>query len=424
MRFTRAVFALVCAVIMTGCGSGGLLNLNPQPDGNIVVTDATSGAVLQTTSASPFLVSGGGFSIGLTESHFSGPFNVSVSKWTAPFNISCFVPHYVDQTDKTNVVKFSADNASPVTAPTQPSPCNPFYGTNGTLQTDAETATINDGRGHSIKFYYQIASASSNPTTPSRISLSWSGPSPAGQACGAYILNVGAVDSTGKAIVTTSANPITLSTTGGNYMGFSTATSTGSVTCPQNAGGSPGGTPTLQLLATPAQVLVYFNGYNASAVTTITATSVGTSPATLVIGNSTSNTVASIKLAWNGQAPSVGNCGAFILNVEAFDPSGTQIISSTYSNPITVSTNNAYWSGFSTVVAGISPAPPPTNLVCIPPPPTPPAVGSATLAVPNTATPTVVYYDGISGYGALAGNTTITATAVGVPSTSDGSITF
>jgi hypothetical protein len=79
MRFTRAVAAFICAATMTGCGSGGLLNLNPQPDGNILITNTTSGATLQTTLAQPFVVTGGGFSIGIAEDHFSGPYKVTVS---------------------------------------------------------------------------------------------------------------------------------------------------------------------------------------------------------------------------------------------------------------------------------------------------------------------------------------------------------
>jgi len=549
--------ALICAVSMAGCGSGGLLNLNPQPNGNIVITNATTGATLQTTLAKPFLVPGGAFSIGITEDHFSGPYTISISTWTAPFSMSCFVPHYIDQTDKTNVVSFTADNASPVTAPTQPSPCNPFVGTNGATQTDEETAQITDGKGHTATFYYQIAGATpgsvSTPTAAAKLAVSWSGPSPTAAACGAYVLNVSAVSAKGTAVPTSAANAITLSTTGGGYMGFSTATSgaagftctgsppvgspggtaslqltssptqvlvyfngfnaaasttitassvglppvilaittttsttpatnlavswsgpspTGSecgayvlnvgavnasgTTVPTTAAnpitlsttgggymgfadatagagftctgtppvGSPGGTATFSLSASPAQVLVYFNGFNAAASTTITANSVGVPPVTLAIANAATTMVASIKLAWNGQVPTPANCGAFILNVQAFDASGKQIVSSLYGNPITVSTNSAIWSGFSTVVAGISPAPAPAALTCgdlTTTPVTLPTVGTPTLAVPDTATPTVVYYAGPFSGGA---RTTITATAPGVPALGDGTISF
>jgi hypothetical protein len=149
MRFIRAVAALLCAAGMTGCGAGGLLNLNPQPDGNIVITNATTGETLQTTQANPLVVTGGGFSIGIAENHFNGPYKLTVTNWTAGFSVPCFVPHYVDQTNKTNVVKFSADNAAPVASPTQPNPC---------VAGDEETATIIDGHGHTVLFFYQIPS--------------------------------------------------------------------------------------------------------------------------------------------------------------------------------------------------------------------------------------------------------------------------
>jgi hypothetical protein len=45
-----------------------------------------------------------------------------------------------------------------------------------------------------------------------------------------------------------------------------------------------------------------------------------------------------------------------------------------------------------------------------------PSVGTASLSVPNTATPTVVYYDGP--YDVSGAPTTITASAQGVPVTS------
>ncbi len=554
MRFVRFIVTTLAAFIFASCGSGGVFNLNPQPDGNIVLTNATTGATLQTTLANPFIVTGGAFSIGITEDHFSGPYTVAVTAWTAPFNISCFVSHYIDQTDKTNVVKFAADNAAPVTAPTQPSPCNPFAGLNGTTQTDEETAQINDGKGHTVSFYYKVAGVapSGGSTVATGLAVSWSGPNPSGSACGAYVLNVGAVNASGTAVSTTSANPITLSTTGGGYMGFSAASaaSAASFACPLSTGtGSPGGTPTLQLTATPAQALVYFNGFSsapsttitassvglppvtltvansapspsssatnlalswsgpspagaacgayilnvealnasgaavptttlnpitlsttggaymgfsaassasagftcpqttgspggtatlnltsspaqvlvyfnglsangsgAAASTTITASSVGLSPAVDTISNAQSTTIASIKLVWNGASPTSANCGAFSLNVEAFDVNGAQIVSSSYTNPVTLSTNSASWSGFSTVFTGISPAPAPSGLVCSSATTPTPSVGTASLSVPNTATPTVVYYDGP--YDVSGAPTTITASAQGVPVTS------
>lgn len=155
MRLTLAALTIASTAFLAACGANGVLGLNPKPNGSIVLTDATSGAAITTTSANPLLVTSGGFSIGISEDYFSGPYTVNVLSWTAPFNIPCFAPHYVNQSDKTNVVKFTADNASPITNLSQPSPCNPFY-VGGVLQYDEETAQIADNDGHVINFYYKL----------------------------------------------------------------------------------------------------------------------------------------------------------------------------------------------------------------------------------------------------------------------------
>jgi hypothetical protein len=570
MRFTRFIVTIVGTLLFTSCGAGGVFNLNPQPSGDIVLTNPVSGAALQTTLANPFIVPAGAFSVGITENNFSGPYNVSVSAWTAAFNVSCYVPHLIDGTDKTNVVKFSADNAAPVTAPTQPSRCNSWITSTGATQTDEETAQFNDGKGHSTTLYYKMTGAIAAPsgpttaTTPAslvlswtgpkpsatacgayvlnvtalnaagtaiqtsaanpitlsttgggymgfssassataatfacpgttgspggtptlqltaspgqvlvyfnglsaaatttitassvglpsvtlpissaqattsatQVSLSWSGPSPTGDECGAYVLNVAAANSAGTVVPTTPTNPITLTTTGGGYMGFSTSTSAAGFTCPQSTGtppvGSPGGTASLQLTSSPAQVLVYFNGFNAAATTTISGSSVGLATSTpLSIANKQSYAVSSIHLSWSGVAPggipAPSDCGAFVLNVTALNSSGTPITSSQYGNPITLSENNSNAVGFSTVFAGISPAPSAGQFYCgtvgvesggvIIVAPVAPSLGYPTLAVPDTATPSVVYYDGAFS----SAPTTITATAAGVSGAQGGFI--
>jgi hypothetical protein len=155
MRFIRVGTGIFCLVLLTACGTNGILGLNPKPDGDIVITNSANGALLQTTAAKPYVVSGGAFSLGITENYFTGPYLVTVIAWTAPFNIPCFVPHYVDQNAKTNVVDFTADNAAPVTAPTQASPCNSFV-VNGVTQLDQETVRISDNDGHVVNFYYKV----------------------------------------------------------------------------------------------------------------------------------------------------------------------------------------------------------------------------------------------------------------------------
>jgi hypothetical protein len=156
MRLIRFGLSLGCTAILAGCGANGILGLTPKPDGNIVLTNAVSGAAIQTSLASPMMIGDGSFSIGITENYFSGPYTITVESWTAPFNIPCFVPHYVDSSSKTNVVRFQPDNAAPVTTPTQPSPCNEFTNGGG-LQTDEETALITDNDGHQVKLFYKIS---------------------------------------------------------------------------------------------------------------------------------------------------------------------------------------------------------------------------------------------------------------------------
>jgi hypothetical protein len=131
---------------LAGCSSS-TFGLTPQPDGNIVVSNSVTGATLTTTYANPFLVSSGSFSLGIYENHFGGPYTVTVTQWTANFNLPCFVPHYVSTAEQTNVVQFTSDNGAPPTDPTEPNPC---------INGDEETAIISDSKGHSVNFYYEL----------------------------------------------------------------------------------------------------------------------------------------------------------------------------------------------------------------------------------------------------------------------------
>jgi hypothetical protein len=127
----------------------------------------------------------------------------------------------------------------------------------------------------------------------------------------------------------------------------------------------------------------------------------------------TSNIVATIALAWDGEVPTTGGtCGAYLLLVTAFDSTGAQIIGQAYANPITLSTSNLYTSGFSTATSGVAPAPPPAGENCtdIAGQPIPNPGGTPTLVVPNTTTPSVVYWQPAA---AGSGPTVITATAIG-----------
>jgi hypothetical protein len=147
--FRAPLLAGVLAATLTGCSSSAF-GLTPQPDGNIVVTNYQTGATIASTLANPYMVSAGSFAIGISEDHFGGPYTVNVVQWTADFNIPCFVPHYVDSSNQTNVVSFRSDNGAPVTDPTEPNPC---------IQGDEETAQIADSKGHTVQFYYELTAS-------------------------------------------------------------------------------------------------------------------------------------------------------------------------------------------------------------------------------------------------------------------------
>jgi hypothetical protein len=115
------------------------------PKGDITITNPTTGAVLATTPNSPFLVSAGAFPIGIAETNFSGPYQVSIIKFYTGFNIPCFGAAQTDGTDHINVWTFTAVNAT--AGGTPPDPCTLNDG-------DEETAQISDGKGHTVYFYY------------------------------------------------------------------------------------------------------------------------------------------------------------------------------------------------------------------------------------------------------------------------------
>ncbi len=149
----RAAVLSLLFLGMVGCGSHGFLGTDYNPKGDITITNPMSGAVITSSETDPYPVTSSAFSIGIAETNFSGPYMVTVINQHNGFNIPCFVPHLVDSTDHVNVVLFSSDNANPPTDPiTQANPC--VFG-----DGDIETALINDGKGHSVYFYYELDSA-------------------------------------------------------------------------------------------------------------------------------------------------------------------------------------------------------------------------------------------------------------------------
>ncbi len=127
-RSCVTVAALTAGMGLSGCSGsgGGFLGINPGPDGNITITEASSGAVLTTSATKPYMVSGLRFSIGVTEQHFGGPYSVTnVGSTNVPtadngdqdypyeFNQPCFEPHAQnDPNSATNVWTFTGDNAN------------------------------------------------------------------------------------------------------------------------------------------------------------------------------------------------------------------------------------------------------------------------------------------------------------------------
>lgn len=166
-----AAGAASLAACSGGGGGGGFLGIDPGPNGDIQITDATSGSVLTTSANKPYVVAGARFPIGIYEQRFGGPYSVtSVGVTNVPtaanggstypysFSGSCFTPHFQnDANSQTNVWTFSADNANgnPYAYPSGAGPSgetataagNPCH--SGLL----ETWEISDSKGHTVYFY-------------------------------------------------------------------------------------------------------------------------------------------------------------------------------------------------------------------------------------------------------------------------------
>lgn len=143
---------LVAALLLgTGCSSnGGFLGTNYNPKGNITITNAATGAVITSTEAQPYEETGSSFSIGITETNFGGPYTVSISGWTSGASEPCYAATAINTTSQTNVIQFLPTNASPPA--TTPVVCP---GGN----KDEETVEINDGKGHSVNFFFDYKTA-------------------------------------------------------------------------------------------------------------------------------------------------------------------------------------------------------------------------------------------------------------------------
>lgn len=138
-----ATFVVVATA--TGCsGDHGFLGTNYLPKGDITLTNSASGAMISSSLGTPFVDATTGFTIGIAETNFDGPYSVVITTWNNGFNKPCFVPHQIGPQGHVNQVLFSADNANPPGVTTA-NPC---------VAGDEEIVLIGDGKGHSKNLYF------------------------------------------------------------------------------------------------------------------------------------------------------------------------------------------------------------------------------------------------------------------------------
>jgi hypothetical protein len=172
--------AIGLAALAAGCsGSGGGGGILDSPGGSIVLTDAVSGKVLNTSESNPYLVADLAFTIDATESHFAGPYNVKIiSETNVPtasnggvpygydFSEPCFtVSQDATLTSASVPITFTGSNANgmPASYPDDglpsPGPSGAPVSTTGQGNPchsgEFEVALIQDNDGHSVKFYYE-----------------------------------------------------------------------------------------------------------------------------------------------------------------------------------------------------------------------------------------------------------------------------
>lgn len=145
----RATTIALTATLVAGCSGGhGFLGTDFLPKGDIVITNSASGAQIISSVGQPFIDGTSGFTIGIAETNFDGPYSVTITSWNNGFNKPCFVPHQILPQSHVNQVLFSADNGNPPGTPsTTPNPCV-------SNQSDEETVLIDDGKGHTQKLYF------------------------------------------------------------------------------------------------------------------------------------------------------------------------------------------------------------------------------------------------------------------------------
>lgn len=131
------VTALLATILLSGCGSSGLgIGPSYNGDGNIVLADSASNAVVTSTQAAPYMVKNT-FTLNAAEGKYAnGTFNATIVSYTN----GCFT-------------------VVPIT--TLPSPAfsfqaNPTATNNPCLKDTLVQAVISDTKGHSTTVWFKL----------------------------------------------------------------------------------------------------------------------------------------------------------------------------------------------------------------------------------------------------------------------------
>ncbi len=144
-RLIRAASAGIAAALLAACGGNGFLGTQRYSDGDIVITNVATGAVITSSLAKPYFAPTPAFTVSLSEQYFSGPYTATMVQWNNSFDIPCFTPAAVSGTSATEfLMDITNANAPGVTTP---NPCI----ANG---QDEETVEFSDSKGHNAFLYF------------------------------------------------------------------------------------------------------------------------------------------------------------------------------------------------------------------------------------------------------------------------------
>ncbi len=145
-RLIRAASAgIAAAALLSACGGNGFLGTQRYSDGNIVITDVTTGTAITSSLADPFVDGTPAFTVSLSETYFDGPYTATMVKWNNAFDLPCFTPTAVAGTTATEFLINSTNaNAPGVTT------ANPCTSNN----QDEEAVEFSDTKGHNAFLYF------------------------------------------------------------------------------------------------------------------------------------------------------------------------------------------------------------------------------------------------------------------------------